>query len=145
MIIYMVIQRVCVAVIRIIISHIIYYLYIILINWMAKEHILSIIKTGQKHKTKLRLVVISSARFCAREQNDSNAVLPLPEGRLEDICLSLLHHAVGVTGRCPPTCPQTLNMNMTFCFCYLFCFSCLFFFFKRRQHYMLLYYHYVVV
>lgn len=122
MIIYTAIQRVCVTVAPIIINHIIYYLYIILIKWMAKEHILSIIKTGEKHNTNLRLVVISSARFCARERNDSNAVLPLPEGRLEDICLSLLHHAVGVTVRCPPTCPQTLNMNMTFSFCYLFCF-----------------------
>lgn len=40
------------------------------------------------------------------EQSDSNAVLPLPEERLEDMWLSLPQHDGGVIARRPPTAPQ---------------------------------------
>lgn len=47
------------------------------------------------------------------EQNDSNAVLPLPEERLEDMWLSLPQHDGGVIARRPPTAPQK-NMKQKY-------------------------------
>lgn len=47
------------------------------------------------------------------EQSDSNAVLPLPEERLEDMWLSLPQHDGGVIARRPPTAPQK-NMEQKY-------------------------------
>lgn len=54
---------------------------------MTKERMLSVVANGQTHHKKLKLVVslLFPALISVCEQDDSNAVLPLPEGRLEDI------------------------------------------------------------